>query len=395
MRAFTTISVLSTLTLLLSFSPSTGANPIATPVFVGDHVLNLEKRCENPCGWHDKYCCSANQACQTNAANEAICVDGGSGSWEYFTSTWVVTEAEVSTVTSVWSSHIMTAAPTAGGLCNYEYGESKCGAKCCGKDSVCVQGVCVLGSSSFASTGAGAQATPPVRGTSNGMSTVTQTDAPTATEGFIAPVSTDGSELIGAKATVGGGGLSGGAIAGIVIGVIFGIIFLLLLCACMCFKGAVDGLLAALGFRNRRRRETVVEERVSHHSGSRPPRGRTWFGTRPAATDSEVSEKKSKWGNWATIALVLGALALCLGLKRHRDREHDDDKSDHTYPSDYYSDYYSEYYTNSSMFVPSVLIEPIADFPLQVPTVRTDELEIHDGHDGRAPAHGVDDNESN
>jgi hypothetical protein len=46
----------------------------------------------------------------------------------------------------------------------------------------------------------------------------------------------------------------------------------------------------------------------------------------------------------ATLGIMLGALALCLGLKRHRD--HDDEKSDYTYPSSYY---YSDYYTSASM----------------------------------------------
>ena len=185
---------------------------------------------------------------------------------------------------------------------------------------------------------------------------LTNTD-PTTTEAFTAPVGTDGADLIGVQAKS-SGGLSGGAIAGIVIGSIVGAFLLLLLCACICFKGVLEGLLAALGIGKKRRRQdtTYIEERHSHHShGSRPPPPpadrRTWFGTRPAAGGSEVSEKKdSKWG-LGTIAIILGALALCLGLKRKREREHDDDKTESSYPSSYY--YYSDYYSGTgSMFTP-------------------------------------------
>lgn len=205
-----------------------------------------------------------------------------------------------------------------------------------------MDGECVAESSSAAVTGT---ATPAARGTSSGWTTATATASATTTEGFIAPVSTDGSELIGAKATSsGGGGLSGGAIAGIVIGVIAGVVLLLVLCAWLCLKGIFDGILAALGIgRRRRKQETIIDERYSHHShGSRPrPQGgRTWFGARPAA--SEVSEKKkSGWSGWGTVAIILGALALCLGLRRAREREHEDDGTDYTYPSSYY--YYSDY----------------------------------------------------
>jgi hypothetical protein len=338
MRCFFGASVLSMLVALLYLIPIATASPFAF------NENPLEKRCSNPCGWNDQLCCSASQACTTNSLNEAVCVDRSSGSWEYFTTTIIATEVDKSTITSVWSSHIQTAAATATGTCRLDLGESTCGSICCDAAQECQDGVCVAESSSAAVTGA--EATPGVRGTSSGASTVTQTSAPTTTEGFIAPVGTDGADLIGAQASSSGGGLSGGAIAGIVIGTIAGVFCLLLLCACLCFKSALDGLLAALGIRKRRRQDTtVIEERYSHHShGSRPPPPRrTWFGTRPAAegTDSEVSEKKSRF-NWAKLAIILGALALCLGLKRRRDQDHDDEsKTSYTYPSSYY--YYSDY----------------------------------------------------
>lgn len=345
MRAFSIIPALSTLTLLLGYS-------VATPLFLDEIAPVLEKRCANPCGYHGWLCCRADQACSTNSANQALCLNRGG--WKYFTTTIMVTNTDRSSITSVWSSHIMTAAPapTAMNTCRPAIGETPCGNKCCGAQFVCDNGECVEsmivsgGSTETATTEVATTeaATPPVRGTSNGMSTVTQTAGPTTTQGFIAPVGTNGAPLVGVKAS--GQGLSGGAIAGIVIGTIAGVIFLLLFCACVCFKEALDGLLSVLGFRNRKRKEsTYVEERYSHHSGSRPQDGRTWFGTRPEG--SEVSEKKPWWRSWATVGIILGTLALCLGLKRHRDREYDDDKTDYTYPSTYY-DYYSDYYTNPS-----------------------------------------------
>ncbi|OQD87481.1 hypothetical protein PENANT_c005G04897 [Penicillium antarcticum] len=333
---------LSTLALLLTHSLLTTATPLAL-----EETLLERSSCANPCGYNDWLCCETGQTCTTNSDNQAVCADSGSGSYQYFTTIYTLTETDKSTITSVWSSQI--AAATSTGTCRVDLGETKCGTRCCEAAQECDNGECVAESSSVAitATESGAEATPGVRQTSNGASTVTQTSAPTTTEGFTAPVGTDGADLIGVKAANSGGGLSGGAIAGIVIGTIAGVILLLLLCACLCFKGAIDGLLAALGCGKRRKRETTyVEERHSHHShGSRPPpAGRTWFGSRPHG-GSEVSEKKSKFG-WGTIAIVLGALALCLGLKRRKDRDHDDDKTESSYPSSYY--YYSDYYTNSS-----------------------------------------------
>ncbi|KAJ5762357.1 uncharacterized protein N7511_005739 [Penicillium nucicola] len=341
---------LSTLALLLTNSLITTATPLAE-----------ESNCANPCGYNGWLCCETGETCTTNSENQAVCAasGSGSGSYEYFTTIYTLTETDMSTITSVWSSQI--AAATSTGTCRVDLGETKCGTTCCEAAQECDNGECVAESSSVAITATGAEATPGVRQTSNGASTVTQTSAPTTTEGFTAPVGTDGADLIGVKAAS-SGGLSGGAIAGIVIGTIAGVILLLLICACLCFKGAIDGLLAALGIGKRRRKETTyVEERHSHHShGSRPPpAGRTWFGSRPHG-DSEVSEKKSGFG-WGSVAIVLGALALCLGLKRRKDRDHDDDKTESSYPSSYY--YYSDYYTNSASTLHSDRQKIFADNP--------------------------------
>ena len=318
---------------------------------------DIEKRCANPCGYYGQVCCSSDQTCSTNNQGQAVCQDGGGGGgsgggqWQYFTTTYYATEVDVSTITSVWSSQIVapTGTGTGGGSCQEEYGETPCGNDCCDASSVCVNNQCVVGSSSAgwetatATATETSPATPPVRGTSNSMSTVTETAAPTTTQGFLAPVSTDGSEAIGVKAP--SEGLSGGAIAGIVIGVIAGVFLLFLICACMCCRGAIDGLLAlfGLGGRRRRRESTTYVDHYSHHSHGGRPEGRTWFGTRPSRP--EGSEKKSGWSMWASIGIIVGAIALCLGLKRRRDH---DEKSTSSYPSSYY--YYSDYYTSTSMY---------------------------------------------
>ena len=358
MRSLFAIPTLSTLILLLHFLQLAIATPLALDQAALELEQNtLEKRCSNPCGFNDWLCCGASDACSTNAAGQAECSASTAtdSSWKYYTTTYVVTETDRTTITSVWSSQIATA--TSSSTCRSDLGEETCGTTCCDAAQECVDGQCVAESSSAVVTGAEATGTasPGVRETSSGASTVTATAAATTTQGFIAPVGTNGADLLGAKATSNNGGLSGGAIAGIVIGTIAGVILLLLLCGCLCFKGALDALLAAMGIKKRRRRETVVEERYSHHShASRPrPAGRTWFGSRPAAaagTESSVSEKKSKWSGWGTVAIVLGALALCLGLKRHKDREHeDDDETSYTYPSSYY--YYSDYTRSKSIIL--------------------------------------------
>ncbi|KAJ5476423.1 hypothetical protein N7475_002152 [Penicillium sp. IBT 31633x] len=358
MRSLSVLPVLSTLALLLNSLPTT-----ATPLAYGETILDnkLEKRCENPCGYNDWLCCETGQTCSTNSAQEAVCIDGSGGGspqdWQYYTTTYVLTNTDLTTITSVWSSQI--AAATSTGTCRVDLGEIKCGTTCCEAAQECVEGQCVAESSSVVvtatGTDAGTEATPGVRGTSNGASTVTETSAPTTTEGFTAPVGTDGADLIGMKAEDNGSELSGGAIAGIVIGSIAGAFLLLLLCACICCKGILDGLFAVLGIGKKRRRKdtTYIEERHSHHShGSRPPPPppgrRTWFGAKPVE-GSEVSDKKSKWG---TIAIVLGALALCLGLKRKRERDHDDDKTESSYPSSYY--YYSDYYSGTGSMSASI-----------------------------------------
>ncbi|RAO65530.1 uncharacterized protein BHQ10_001542 [Talaromyces amestolkiae] len=271
MRSFSAISLLPLLAALSQ--PAQSQIVTASPYDVA-----LEQRdCSNPCGYYSQLCCTSSQKCITNSLGQAECSNSdsnsGSGSWQYYTTTY--TQTDLSTVTSVYSSYVTTA-PSSTTTCATSLGQSTCGTTCCSASETCDNGVCVAGVSSEES--ATGTATPATRPTSSGAETVTATQSATTTVGFIAPVSTNGTTVISEAHQ--GGGLSGGAIAGIVIGVVAGVFLLILLCACLCIRGMLDGLLALLGLRPRRRTETTyVEERISHHShgGEAPPPRRTWF----------------------------------------------------------------------------------------------------------------------
>ncbi|KKA20800.1 hypothetical protein T310_5163 [Rasamsonia emersonii CBS 393.64] len=344
MRSFTVSPALSILALLAAQTQPVQSTPFPLEY---DNIL-VDRACANPCGYYGQICCTSTQTCGTNSAGQAVCLEdgqsgesGSSGTWKYYTTTY--TTAEQVTVTSVWSSYITPAPTSSASTCQVSLGESICGSSCCNAAEVCENGVCVAGSSSAAVI---PSATPPLRPTSSGAATVTETSAPTTTMPFIAPVGTDGATVV---AQASGHGLSGGAIAGIVIGTIAGVFLLLALCFCFCLRGALDGLLALIGLGPRRRRETThVEERYSHHGSERPER-RTWFGTRPSRPEGSEGGKSSGLGFWGTLALIAGAIALCLGLRR---RESRDEKS-----TDYYTDtasysYYSYgdsyYYTSAT-----------------------------------------------
>jgi len=363
-------TLLSLLFIILSTAHTSTARPqnARDQELVESQYRYLDKRtCAGTvCGWSGQLCCTGGQSCSTNSAGQAECVGGsaagaqqenGNGQWQFYTTTYV--ESELTTVTSTYSSFFgaettTAVAPVATGLnCDSSMNESPCGSICCAVGQYCaVAGQCAAsngqgGSSSyFASiitTAAPSTATAFIRPTSNAETTVTSTGSATTTVPFQTPsASASGaSSAAGMSSTTSNNGLSGGAIAGIVIGVIAGIIILLLLCAFCCFKGLLDGCLGFFGLRNRRRKETtIIEERRTHHSGggAAASRGRNWFGARPARVDRP--KKDSGIGGLTTVAGILAALAICLGLQRRRN-----DKREKTQYSG--SSYYSDSYITS------------------------------------------------
>ncbi|KAL4787233.1 hypothetical protein BJX76DRAFT_30516 [Aspergillus varians] len=338
-------SAISILTLL-SRCPLADATPVG-PTTTLEAVALEQRACDNPCGYYSQLCCASGETCSTDDNGQALCSssDSGSGSssgaWEYYSSTYLVTETDVQTRTSVWSSWVASA--TDSGSCRSDLGQTQCGSTCCKASDICSNNQCVLAATTSIWATDTDTATAPIRPTDT--STVTETA--TTTQAFETPVTTDGTPALGVDAPDNDDdGLSSGAIAGIVVGTIAGVFLLFLLCLCLCARGLLASILACLGLGGRRRHEeTYVEEH--HHShqagGPPPPPGRTWFGTRPSGPAPD-GERKSRWSSLATIGIIIGAIALCLGLRRKKD--HDEKSSDYTYPS-----YYS-YYTSTSMSLP-------------------------------------------
>ncbi|ETN36688.1 uncharacterized protein HMPREF1541_08966 [Cyphellophora europaea CBS 101466] len=355
---------------LVAFAAFTAILPTVTASIIPNLLRSFEdlqdvrKRCDNPCGFYGQVCCPDGSVCYTDDNNEAACSAGGSGSspqtaagsWQYITTTYVMTDLE--TVTTVLSTFVPSA--TSGG-CEYSKGETQCGDKCCAAGEFCESsGKCKdagsgssgLYSSIFTVTTVTTNtAEPPLRPTSDTLVTITATGTAgeiTTTQGFISPTATGGA-ITAEPQNGGGGGLSAGAIAGIVIGVIAALIILILICLCCCAKGVLDAILGIFGLGPKKRRREEVEVYESHHHhGSRRGRSasaagrRTWFGTRPKKSSVVEEKKSSSWGRGAGVAAFLGGLALILGLKRRRDRK--DDRSSTGYGSSYYSDYTSSEY---------------------------------------------------
>ncbi|TKA24955.1 hypothetical protein B0A50_06053 [Salinomyces thailandicus] len=317
------------------------------------------------CGYSSQLCCSAGSSCYTDAADQAQCGAANyattsaavSGSWQYYTSTYV--ETDLVTKTKVYSSWIAgassaattwaTASPTAAS-CNYASYESSCGSICCASGQYCyVPGQCKdSADGTSAATSDGATAVAPIRGTSSALTVVTETASPSTTVPFQTPVAT-GANITLTSNQQSGGGLSGGAIAGIVIGVLVGLFLLGLLCFYCCLRGLWA---ACFGRNKKRRRTTEVEEyeRRSHHAHGRGSSnrggGRTWYGAaKPARSrysDRSDRDRRDGGGGWKKEALGLGAglagLWALLGLKRKRDNRKNEEKhSEYSYSSDYYT----------------------------------------------------------
>lgn len=343
---------------LLSLTALLLARPVVTALIPDffqslDILQPLEKRCTNPCGYYGQLCCASNEYCYTDTNGQAQCGINSSpqatagGQWQYYTTTYVMTDLQ--TITTTYSSYI-AATPTATTTalnCKYAQGETSCVNVCCITGQYCQSsGVCVAipgGSSGYYSslytvtTIITNTASAAIRPTTQTVLTITSTNSAGRTTVYQTPVSTGGSVLGTTQSS--SGGLSGGAIAGIVIGVIAGILILILICACCCFKGLIDGLLGifGLGGRKRRTEETYIEERHSHRSGAGGV-GRRWFG-QPGRTEVVEEKKSSGFGRIAGVAALLGALAVGLGLKRRVDRR--DEKSEYSGTASYTYDYTS------------------------------------------------------
>lgn len=328
-------SAMYQLCALVAFLASARANPLALEAIESDLSLqnsSLARRCENPCGYYGQVCCAWNQPCYTDSNNEAQCgaattaiPAGTSGYWQLYTTVFIETDTEKHTTTKVYSSFIPSpAGPTTPvstetiveAKCNWNAGESTCGNICCPAGQYCVvDGQCSGNTRTVTKTASQTPTpAPPLRPTSSGISTITQTFATTTTVPFLAPMSTGQTVNITDTGSTGSSSsLSGGAIAGIVIAVIVGILLLLLLCAFFCFKAIWDSILAIFGLGKHRRRETIIEESI--HRSSRGDR--EWYGDRP----SRVEKVETKRSYWAPMTAGLGGLATALGMKQRNERK--------------------------------------------------------------------------
>jgi hypothetical protein len=345
-------SLLSLLFLVLSRPHTVTAGP-----FPKDDLHDLgfsylmDRDCVSYCGYNNMYCCSAGEACYTNAQNIATCTAGAgvvAGGGAYGVYTTVFTETDLVLRTSTYTSWYAVATPTPTAIvpavCTSALGQSSCGIICCASDQKCAAaGTCTPSNYVPSTSATGSE---PYRPTSGGISTATTVVSATTTAPFTPPATASGSSIPITKSGS-SNGLSPGAIAGIVIGVIAGIILLLLFCFCCIIKAGFDGLLALFGVGKKKRRSTerveVIEERYSRHgSGTGRNTHSTWFGAgRPARVTETRKKKSSGFGGLGYVGAGLLGLAALLGLKRRHDR-----KSEKPPTSDISSSYYT--YTDTS-----------------------------------------------
>lgn len=304
MRPATYSSISLSLIALLTTPLSIHASPFPSPTPTAHLLINRD--CANPCGFYGQVCCQSSETCYTDANGQAACrtaaaAGGEGGEWEYFTTTYTQTDLVV--VTSTGSRQVY---PTSGSdQCKASLGETVCGDICCSAAQQCSSdNVCVEAGGSPWSSIPGPSVSPPVRPTSD--VTITATVTPTTTIGFIPAISTDGATLI-PPVGGGGGGLSGGAIAGIVIGALAGAFILLLLCLCLCAKGLIDTIFGC-----------CCGPRRSGHSYSASSMS---YSVSEGAGGGRVPhhhEESSGWKKWAGIGIVIGTVAVCLGLRRQK-----------------------------------------------------------------------------
>lgn len=131
-------SLLVVLTAATATLPLVAASVIPEFLHFLDDLQDVRKRCDNPCGYYGQVCCPSGSTCYTDANNEAACKAGGSdsqpagGSWEYITTTYVMTDLQ--TITTVLSSFVPSATD---GNCEYSKGETACGDTCCAAGEFC------------------------------------------------------------------------------------------------------------------------------------------------------------------------------------------------------------------------------------------------------------------
>ena len=303
----------------------------------------MHRQCDSYCGYGDAYCCSAGQVCTTDAANVAACVaptaavaGANDGSWSYYTTT-IVDSVETTRVvtTSYYNAPAATETYLAQSTAVCYAPLISCGTICCASNQECyTDGQCRAKDGSNTVTGS-PEPTAPVKGTS-----VIATTVPiTTTQGFVAPVETDGSSS--PVTSEHKSGLSGGAIAGIVIGVIAGVILLLLICACCCLGAGIKGvwgLITGGGKKDSRRGSRVEITETRRHStrygGSAASRREThggWFGgavPSKSGRDSrygasaEKHDRHKKEAGLAGLGLALAGMwaAMKFGKKKKEER---------------------------------------------------------------------------
>lgn len=353
----TPLSLLSLLLVVLSRTHTVNAGPFPKDDLhdFGFSYL-MDRDCVSYCGYNNMYCCSAGEACYTNAQNIATCTavaQGVVGGGAYGVYTTVYTETDLVLRTSTYTSWYALATPTPTSpqpaVCTPELGQSSCGIICCAGDQRCAAaGTCTPYTSSYYAPSTSATGSAPYRPTSGGISTATTVVSATTTAPFTPPATASGSTLPISRSGS-NNGLSPGAIAGIVIGVIAGIILLLLFCFCCIIKAGFDGLLALFGIGKKKHRSTerveVIEERYSRHgSGTGRNTHSGWFGaSRPARVDETRKKKSSGFGGLGYVGAGLIGLAAVLGLKRRHDRKSEKRPGPR---SDISSSYYS--YTDTS-----------------------------------------------
>ncbi|KAI9853409.1 MAG: hypothetical protein M1824_001276 [Vezdaea acicularis] len=353
-------TLLSLLMTLLSTTQHTTANPIPQDEAAdGSFELlerNLFERQYTVCGYWSTLTCSSGQYC-TTVNGQASCAAGGAtpaafvatsqaaGGYSMSTYTYTTTGQVTVTVTTsyaVGGATIQSIAPTAtttvynpapsqASGCNGANGEAICGTMCCPAGQTCgLNGCTATASYGYAQTTTWNSYNPT---TTYGPATRPLVTSSTAA--FTPAISATATGIVNGPTATTSGGLSGGAIAGIVIGVIAGIILLIIICGCFCCVEAFEGLFNAFGLgRRRRRTETRVEERYSHHGSGSVHGG--WFGRRPARVDRPPRKSGGGFGNMAAIGAGLAGLAVALGLKRRMGRNEKSSNGSSYYSSSYY-----------------------------------------------------------